>query len=69
MTLDEAKRYLAVAEHSAELWQGTAWQAAILGARANPAPAEGDHARAAGLLAEAAAGCFLPYGWCVGGGQ
>ena len=53
--LDEAKSYLAAAERSAELWQGTAWQAAILEARAHLARAENDDARAARLLAEATA--------------
>jgi DNA-binding SARP family transcriptional activator/tetratricopeptide (TPR) repeat protein len=53
--LDDARRYLAVAEKSAELWQGTAWQAAVLEARAHLARAEGDEVRAAELLAEAAA--------------
>ena len=51
----EAKAYLAEAEQSAELWQGTSWQAAILEARAHLARAEGDSAEAARLLAEAAA--------------
>jgi DNA-binding SARP family transcriptional activator/tetratricopeptide (TPR) repeat protein len=53
--IDEAKSYLATAERSAELWQGTAWQAAILEARAHLARAEDDDAKAARLLANAAA--------------
>lgn len=53
--VEEAKQYLAAAEHSAELWQGTAWQAAILEARAHLARAEGDAAEAVRLLADAAA--------------
>jgi tetratricopeptide (TPR) repeat protein len=51
----EAQAYLAAAERSAELWQGTAWQAAILEARAHLARAEGDTASATRLLTEAAA--------------
>lgn len=53
--VEDAKMYLAAAEDSAELWQGTAWQAAILEARAHLARAEGDEAQAARLLADAAA--------------
>jgi len=53
--VEDAKSYLAAAEDSAELWQGTAWQAAILEARAHLARAEGDEAQAARLLADAAA--------------
>ncbi|HKA69754.1 MAG TPA: BREX system ATP-binding domain-containing protein [Actinomycetes bacterium] len=53
--IEEARKYLAAAEHSAELWQGTAWQAAILEARAHLARAEGDAAEAVRLLADAAA--------------
>jgi DNA-binding SARP family transcriptional activator len=53
--IEDAKSYLAAAERSAELWQGTAWQAAILEARAHLARAEGDQAQAAQLLGDAAA--------------
>jgi hypothetical protein len=53
--IEQAKTYLAAAEQSAELWQGTAWQAAILEARAHLASAEGDRALADRLLADAAA--------------
>jgi DNA-binding SARP family transcriptional activator len=53
--IDEAKSYLATAERSAELWQGTAWQAAILEARAHLARAEDDDAQAGRLLAHAVA--------------
>jgi DNA-binding SARP family transcriptional activator len=51
----DASGYVAAAERSAQLWQGTAWQAAILEARAHLARAEGDAERAARLLVEAAA--------------
>lgn len=53
--VDAARSYLAAAERSAELWQGTAWQAAIMEARAHLARAEGDAAAAARLLTDAAA--------------
>jgi hypothetical protein len=53
--LDDAKNHLADAERSAELWQGTAWQGAILEARAHLARAEHDETEAARLLARAAA--------------
>jgi DNA-binding SARP family transcriptional activator/tetratricopeptide (TPR) repeat protein len=51
--IEDARRYLAVAERSALRWQGTAWQAAILEVRAHIAVAEGD-ATAALLQAQAA---------------
>ncbi|GAA4215330.1 ATP-binding protein [Microbispora amethystogenes] len=52
--LGDARLHLATAERSAELWQGTSWQAAILEARAHIARAEGDHPAEARLLAQAA---------------
>lgn len=53
--LDEARSWLAQAETSAATWQGTAWQGAVAEARAHLVRAEGDHAAAGRLLAEAAA--------------
>ncbi|MBE3012090.1 DUF2791 family P-loop domain-containing protein [Microbispora sp. NEAU-D428] len=52
--LDDARFHLAAAERSAELWEGTSWQAAILEARAHLARAEGDSQGQARLLARAA---------------
>jgi DNA-binding winged helix-turn-helix (wHTH) protein/tetratricopeptide (TPR) repeat protein len=52
--LDEAKAWLAEAEVSAALWQGTAWQAAVREARAHIARAEGDEPAARRLLDDAA---------------
>ena len=52
--LDEARRHLAVAERSAALWQGTAWQAAIAEAQAHLHRAEGDTDAARNRLREAA---------------
>ena len=49
----EARRHLARAERSASLWEGTAWQAATLEARAHVARAEGDPAEAGRCLARA----------------
>jgi hypothetical protein len=40
--LDKARRHLAVAERSAMLWAGTAWQAATMEARSHLLEAEGD---------------------------
>lgn len=51
--LDAARRHLAVAERSSKLWEGTAWQGAILEARAHLARAEDDPGRADRLLDEA----------------
>ncbi|HKE97400.1 MAG TPA: AAA family ATPase [Actinomycetes bacterium] len=51
--LDEARRHLATAERSLSLWEGTAWQGAILEARAHLAGAEGDAGRSDRLLGEA----------------
>jgi DNA-binding winged helix-turn-helix (wHTH) protein/tetratricopeptide (TPR) repeat protein len=52
--LDEARAWLAEAEVSAALWQGTAWQAAVREARAHLVRAEGDEPAARRLLEEAA---------------
>jgi DNA-binding SARP family transcriptional activator/tetratricopeptide (TPR) repeat protein len=52
--LDDARRYLAIAERSSELWEGTSWQAAILEARAHLAWAVQDPYREALLLNRAA---------------
>ncbi len=51
--LGEARRHLARAEKSASLWEGTAWQAATLEARAHVVHAEGDTAEADRCLARA----------------
>ena len=56
-----AHRHLAAAERSAALWRGSAWQAALLEARAHLAWADGDGA-AAGRLLEDAAECFATAG-------
>ncbi|MGI8329548.1 ATP-binding protein [Actinomadura scrupuli] len=52
--LPEARRHLSLAERSAQMWDGTAWQAATLEARAHLARAEGDPSEAARLFAQAA---------------
>jgi DNA-binding SARP family transcriptional activator/tetratricopeptide (TPR) repeat protein len=52
--LAEAQRYLRLAELSASMWEGTAWAAATIEARAHIARAEGDPDQARELLAEAA---------------
>jgi DNA-binding winged helix-turn-helix (wHTH) protein/tetratricopeptide (TPR) repeat protein len=52
--LDQARSWLGQAERSAATWQGTAWQGAVAEARAHLVRAEGDHAAASRLLAEAA---------------
>lgn len=51
----EAREYLAAAERSSRLWEGTAWQAAVLEARAHLTGAEAAAGRAVRLLDEAAA--------------
>jgi DNA-binding SARP family transcriptional activator/predicted negative regulator of RcsB-dependent stress response len=52
--LDAAERHLAAAELSAAKWEGTAWPAAVLEAKAHLAAARGDADHAASLLTEAA---------------
>jgi tetratricopeptide (TPR) repeat protein len=52
--LDDARRHLAVAERSAALWHGTAWQAAIAEAWAHVHRAEGDPEAERRRLREAA---------------
>ncbi len=63
--VDEAQRHLAVAERSADLWEGTSWQGAILEVRAHLSLAEGDEARADALLDEAAE--VVRAGWAAVG--
>ncbi len=52
--LDEARRHLALAEWSANYWEGTAWQAAVAEAKATIARAEGNGHEADQLLGRAA---------------
>jgi tetratricopeptide (TPR) repeat protein len=52
--LDQARVWLAQAAASAATWQGTAWQGAVTEARAYLVRAEGDHAAASRLIADAA---------------
>lgn len=52
--VDEARRHLGLAEMSASMWRGTAWQAAVLEARAAIDVAEGAVKRSREELAEAA---------------
>jgi DNA-binding SARP family transcriptional activator/tetratricopeptide (TPR) repeat protein len=52
--LTEARKHLEVAQRSAPLWEGTAWQAATLEAQAHLVRAEGQPERARALLARAA---------------
>jgi hypothetical protein len=58
---DGARRHLAAGERSAALWRGSAWQGALLEARAHLARAEGDGAGARRLWEEAAE-CFASAG-------
>ena len=51
--LAHARHHLAIAEQSAKLWEGTAWEAALIEARAHLATAEND-GRATSLFDEAA---------------
>jgi DNA-binding SARP family transcriptional activator len=53
--LDDAHRYLKVAERSEALWEGTAWQASLTEVRAHIARAEHRNAEARRLLDHAAA--------------
>jgi DNA-binding SARP family transcriptional activator len=52
--LDDARHHLAIAERSAALWKGSAWQASIAEARAHLHRAEGDSETARRRLREAA---------------
>lgn len=54
--IDAARRHLEVAERSAQLWEGTAWQAAITEARAHVARATGDEDLALSLIETASRG-------------
>ena len=51
--LENAERYLSVAEMSAARWEGTAWEAAVLEGRAHLAPARGEHEEFLQLIDEA----------------
>lgn len=51
--LEHARRYLAVAEASASRWDGTAWDAAVLEARAHIVRAEGRPQEFEAMVAEA----------------
>jgi ATP/maltotriose-dependent transcriptional regulator MalT len=55
--VEGATRHLRSAERSAALWEGTAWQAALLEARAQLARAQGDPESSRRLLKQAAE-CF-----------
>jgi DNA-binding SARP family transcriptional activator len=69
--ITEARRYLSTAERSSLLWEGTAWQGAVLEARAHLARATGDPDDGVRLLREAAvlfeqAGQPIDAGRCSG---
>jgi hypothetical protein len=53
--LEDARRHLKVAERSAPLWEGTAWQASLVEIRAHIARAEDREAEARRLFDDAAA--------------
>jgi hypothetical protein len=52
--IQDAERHLQVAEKSAAMWEGTAWQAALLEARAHLSFAQGRELDSARMLSEAA---------------
>lgn len=51
--IEDARRHLAMAERSAEAWEGTAWAGAVAEARAHIATAQGNDSEATTLLAAA----------------
>ncbi len=51
--LDEARRHLAMAEHSATAWQGTAWPGAVAEVKAHIACSEGFDDEAGALFGDA----------------
>jgi hypothetical protein len=51
----DARRHLSAAQRSSLLWEGTAWQAAVLEARAHVARAAGDPSDGVRMLREAGA--------------
>jgi DNA-binding SARP family transcriptional activator/tetratricopeptide (TPR) repeat protein len=51
--LDRADLYLAIAEQSGALWEGTSWRAAVVEAQAHRAAAAGDQEEAVALMAKA----------------
>jgi DNA-binding SARP family transcriptional activator/tetratricopeptide (TPR) repeat protein len=53
--IEHAERHLAVAERSAVLWQGTAWEANLTEARAAVTAAKGDRERAHDMIRDAIA--------------
>ena len=59
--IDEARAHLGLAEASAAMWQGTAWQGAVAEARAVLVRSEGNRGEATRLLGEAAR-CFTQAG-------
>jgi hypothetical protein len=52
--IKDAERHLQVAEKSAAMWEGTAWQAALLEARAHLSFAQGREQDSSRLLSQAA---------------